>query len=104
MYIDSQIEFLDDEENIVLELLNQLSDFTAPLGGPENEKSLVPLLISFCKTDEKTIAFKSCQMIQKIVQSNKELAVESIKKLMKTDMKIAKECGIQLISNLLPLL
>lgn len=84
--------------------MNQLSDFSALLGGPENEKSLVPLLISFCKTDEKKIAFTSCQMIQKIVENNKDLALESIKKLMKTDMKIAKECGIQLITNLFPLL
>lgn len=43
-------------------------------------------------------------MIQKIVENNKDLALESIKKLMKTDMKIAKECGIQLITNLFPLL
>lgn len=30
--------------------------------------------------------------------------MEVLKKLMKTDMKITKECGIQLISNLFPLL
>lgn len=102
MYLPCHLEFIDDEENIMLELLNQLEGFTALVGGPEHERSLVPLLISFCKTDEKKVAFQSGQLIQRIVQGNKELSLEVIKKLMKTDMNVTKECGVQLIAGLLP--
>lgn len=51
MYLQSYSEFIDDEENILLELLAQLDAFATVLGGVEHEKMLVPLLISFCKTD-----------------------------------------------------
>jgi hypothetical protein len=74
LYILHHIEFVDDEENIVLELLNQLDAFTALVGGPEQEKSLVPLLISFCKTDEKKSGFKASAILQRILGGNKELA------------------------------
>ena len=53
------LEFIDDEENIVLELLGQLEGFTALVGGQEQEKALVPLLIAFCRTDEKKCALKA---------------------------------------------
>jgi hypothetical protein len=36
MYPLSNIEFVDDEENIVLELLAQLDNFTTLLGGQEH--------------------------------------------------------------------
>ena len=88
----------------MLALLGQLEEFGPLVGGPENEKSLLPLLISFCKTDEKRVGLKACKLIQKIVQQNKELALDVIKKLMKSDMNVSKECGIQLISNLFSLL
>jgi hypothetical protein len=60
------------------------------LGGPEHDKCLLPLLISFCKIDEKKPAFKSCKIIERILGGNKDLAVDTIKKLMKTDMNISK--------------
>lgn len=75
MYLDLYLEFIDDEENIVLELLSQLENFSTLVGGPEYEKHLLPLLISFCKTDEKKVAFKSIQIIEKIVKNSKELAL-----------------------------
>ena len=65
---------------------------------------MIPLLLSFCKTDEKKVAHKSCQIIEKIVKNSKELSLEAIQKLMKVDMNVAKECSLQLISNLLPML
>lgn len=49
--MNKHLEFLDDEEPIVMELLTQLENFTTVLGGPEHEKALLPLLLSFCKTD-----------------------------------------------------
>ena len=51
MYSLPHLEFIDDEENIVLELINQLEGFSQLVGGPEHEKALLPLLVSFCKTD-----------------------------------------------------
>lgn len=57
-----------------MELLNQLDSFTAFVGGPDHEKSLVPLLISFCKTDEKKTCFKASSVLQRILTGNKELA------------------------------
>ena len=51
MYLKRYLEFIDDEENIVLELLGQLDNFATLVGGVEYEKTLLPLLISFCKTD-----------------------------------------------------
>jgi hypothetical protein len=40
--------------------------------------------------------------MQRILVNCKDLAVDAIKKLMKTDMNVAKECGVQLIAALLP--
>jgi hypothetical protein len=84
-----------------LELLNQLDSFTALVGGLEQEKSLVPLLISFCKTDEKKSGFKASAILQRILSTNKELAGEAAKKLMKTDMSVAKECAAMIIPGLI---
>jgi hypothetical protein len=74
MYIDPYLEFIDDEENIVMELLNQLDTFTPLVGGADQEKCLVPLLISFCKTDEKKSGFKASSILQRILMGSKELA------------------------------
>lgn len=40
--------------------------------------------------------------MKRILSGNKDLALDTIKKLMKTDMNLAKECGVQLIASLLP--
>ena len=90
MYLDSYAEFIDDEENIVLELLSQLENFSTLMGGPEHEKQLLPLLISFCKTDERKITLKASQLIEKIVKNSKDLALETIKKLMKAEMNVTR--------------
>lgn len=74
------------------------------MGGPDHEKQLLPLLISFCKTDEKKVAKRSGQIIERIVKSSKDLALDTVKKLMKADMNVTKECTLQLISNLYPTL
>lgn len=84
MYDESKIEFVDDEENIVMELLSQLEGFTALVGGQDQEKALVPLLIAFCRTDEKKCALKASAILQRILLGNKELAGETAKKLMKS--------------------
>ena len=81
-------------------MLGQLDNFTTLIGGAEYEKTLLPLLISFCKTDEKKVALKSMQIIEKIVKNSKELALDTIKKLMKADMNVARECALQLICNI----
>lgn len=47
------IEFIDDEPTIMLAVLNELTNFSALLGGSEYEKNLLPVLISFCSLDEK---------------------------------------------------
>jgi hypothetical protein len=65
---------------------------------------LLPLLISFCKTDERKVALKSCSIIERICKTNKDLVIEIIKKLMKVDMNLSKECGLQLMASLFPLL
>ena len=95
------LEFIDDEENIVLELLGQLEGFTALVGGQEQEKALVPLLIAFCRTDEKKCALKASAILQRILLGNKELAGETAKKLMKSDMNTAKECSALMIPALI---
>ena len=104
MYFNLHLEFLDDDETIVLELLTQLDNFTNLIGGPDHEKQLLPLLMSFCKTDEKKVAMKSVKIIERIVKSSKDVALDTIKKLMKTDMNVTRECTLQLISNLFPIL
>jgi hypothetical protein len=40
--------------------------------------------------------------MKRILANNKELALDTIKKLMKTEMNLAKECGVQLIVGLFP--
>lgn len=60
------------------------------VGGAEQEKALLPLLVAFCRTDERKIALKACEQLQKILVSSKELANETVKKLMKTDMNVSK--------------
>lgn len=101
MYRHLYLEFIDDEENIVMELLSQLENFTALVGGADQEKCLVPLLISFCKTDEKKSGFKATAILQRILAGNKDLAAESAKKLMKTEMSVAKECAAMMIPSLI---
>jgi hypothetical protein len=39
-------------------------------------------------------------VLERILKSNKDLIFETVKKLMKTDMTISKECGLQLIISL----
>ena len=82
-------------------MLAQLDTFTPLVGGAEQEKCLVPLLISFCKTDEKKSGFKASAILQRVLASNKELAAEAAKKLMKTDMSVAKECAAMMIPGLI---
>ena len=60
--------------------------------------------MDFCKTDERKTSFKACEMLKKILIEQKDGAVETIKKLMKTDMVLAKECATRLIVTMLPLL
>jgi len=43
-----------------MKLLEQFESFSTVLGGQEHEKALIPLLIAFCKTDERKPAFKAC--------------------------------------------
>jgi hypothetical protein len=74
------------------------------MGGPEHDKLLLPLLISFCKTDEKRIGLQSTKIIEKIVKSSKDLAIDTIKKLIKADMNVSRECALELISLLFPML
>lgn len=62
---------------------------------------MVPLLISFCKTDEKKSGFKATAILQRILANNKDLAAETAKKLMKTDMSVAKECAAMMIPGLI---
>lgn len=71
------------------------------MGGVEYEKCLLPLLILFCKTDERTIAYKSCSLIQRILGSNQDQMIDTIKKLSSSEMTIAKECGLQIIGKLI---
>jgi hypothetical protein len=40
--------------------------------------------------------------MKRILTGNKDLALDTIKKLMKTEMNLAKECGVQLMAGLLP--
>ena len=47
---------------------------------------------------------KSVKIIERIVKSSKDVALDTIKKLMKTDMNVTRECTLQLISNLFPIL
>lgn len=60
--------------------------------------------MSFCKTDEKKQAFKACSIIEKLIENNKEVGLDTIKKLAKTDMVVAKECAAKLISSSINLL
>jgi len=50
----------------------------------------VPLLLAFCKTDEKKVANRACTILQSILAREKDLSVEVIRKLMKSEMTIAK--------------
>jgi hypothetical protein len=49
----THIEFIDDDEQVLVLLINTLKDFSMMIGGGQHEKCLVPLLISFCRSDEK---------------------------------------------------
>lgn len=53
MYIPIYLEFIDDEPNVMLAVLDELTNVTHLLGGSEYEKTILPLLTSFCKLDEK---------------------------------------------------
>ena len=54
----------------MLAVLDELTNITHMLGGSEYEKSILPLLTSFCKLDEKEVAFKSLSIMEPILEKN----------------------------------
>ncbi len=74
---------MDDEEEVVDELLTQLTNFRTELGGEEHEKQLLLLLISFCKTDEMKHTEKALSIMEPILSRNKDLILDVVKKLSK---------------------
>lgn len=52
-------------------LLGQLEGFTTVVGGQEHEKSLVPLLMAFCKTDERKPSYKACDILKRILSMHR---------------------------------
>jgi serine/threonine-protein phosphatase 2A regulatory subunit A len=57
------IEFVDDDEQVLVLLINTLKDFAAMIGGEQHDKCLVPLLISFCRSDEKVISETATEVL-----------------------------------------
>ena len=83
----------------MLAVLDELTNITHLLGGSEYEKTILPLLTSFCKCDEKEVAFKSLSIMEPILEKNPDEFLEIIRKLSKTNMNVSKECGARLIVN-----
>ena len=83
----------------MISLLDQLKDFTQFLGGAEHEKCLIPLLIAFCKIDERVPADKAVQQMLPILQKNHDIISETAKKLAKPEMVIAKDCCAKVIAS-----
>jgi hypothetical protein len=48
---------------MMLAVLDEITNFSHLLGGSEHEKVLLPLLISFCKLDEKEVAVKALSIV-----------------------------------------
>ena len=65
---------------------------------------MIPLLMGFSKTDERKSAMKACSILRRILPVHKDVGVEVIKKMMKPDMAIPKECAAQLIVVMIPVL
>lgn len=84
------VEFLDDDTDIMLALLDELDNFTPLLGGSQHDKILLPLLVSFCLLDEKEVANKSLALITQILNKNTDAYADTVKKLAKVEMTVAK--------------
>lgn len=84
------IEFIDEEVPVMLAVLEELTNFTTLLGGSEHEKLLLPLLISFCKLDEKEVANKAMLIMEPILEKNPDENIEAIRKLSKPNMNVSK--------------
>ncbi len=89
---------MEDEEEIVISLLEQLKDFGQYLGGAEHEKCLIPLLIAFCKIDERIPAEKAVEQMIPILNKNHDIILDTVKKLAKPEMVISKDCSARIIA------
>jgi len=50
----------------------------------------LPLLINFCFLDEKEVGLKSLKIIETILSKNSDSYLDSVKKLVKTEMNVSK--------------
>jgi serine/threonine-protein phosphatase 2A regulatory subunit A len=83
-------EFIDDEEEVLKILIGNLKDFATFIGGEANEKCMLPLLISLCKSDEKVPSEMAAEAILTILKrmdpkKNEELVLEVLKKLIDSE-------------------
>ena len=67
--------------------------------GSEHDKILLPLLINFCSLDEKEVAMKAVEIILSILQKHPDANLDTIKKIIKLNMSVAKECAAILITE-----
>ena len=83
----------------MLALLQELENFSPIIGGSEHEKILLPLLINFCLLDEKEVAMKSLGIIEQILSKHTDAYLDTVKKLVKVEMSVSKQCAVILIGN-----
>jgi hypothetical protein len=60
---------------------------------------LIPLLIAFCKIDEKVPADKAVAQMIPILKKNQDITLDTVKKLAKSDMVISKDCCAKIIAS-----
>jgi serine/threonine-protein phosphatase 2A regulatory subunit A len=102
----NDIEFVDDDEQVLVLLINTLKDFGAMIGGDHHEKCLIPLLISFCRSDEKTASEAATEAMISIMRrmdlkKSEDFIIETIRKMVESDSMRGKESGISLLATMI---
>lgn len=87
-------------------LIVTMRDMAWMIGGEQHEKSLVPLLITFCRSDERAVSEAALETQMSILKrmdmkKNEEFILDVIRKLIDSDSIRGKECGIGLLAGLL---
>ena len=101
--MSSNAEFVEDEDEVNIVLINQLRDFAAHIGGEQYERILLPLLIGLCKTDSRANAETSLTIIKGIlrkmdIRKSEDILTETVKKLVDADYSLSKEAGVNILT------
>lgn len=75
---------------MLLLLIETMRDMAGMIGGEQHERCLVPILMAFCRSDERTVSEAALNALMCIIRrmdlkKNEDFVTDVIKKLVESD-------------------